>query len=87
MPPVKECIKKQCSELGSQEWPPGSGKTRRVCVPAGNRIPGNIICPRDNQHCKFDKRDYCSMLYNPCVVPDHQSYCIYHEFTKQNQEE
>ncbi|MBN1166294.1 MAG: hypothetical protein JXA44_04095 [Methanospirillaceae archaeon] len=43
---VKDCLAKNCSDLGAEEWPPESGKIRRVCTLAGNRIPGNIICPK-----------------------------------------
>lgn len=46
---VKSCLKKKCPDLGKQEWPPGSGRFRKVCTLAGDRIPGNIVCPKEKK--------------------------------------
>ena len=46
-PGVKHCLDIKCQDLGKQEWPPGSGRFRKVCKLAGDRIPGNIVCPRE----------------------------------------
>lgn len=44
---VKHCLAIKCPDLSKQEWPPDSGKFRKVCTLAGNRIPGNIVCPKE----------------------------------------
>lgn len=44
---VKYCQTIECPDLGKEEWPPDSGRFRKVCIPAGNRIPGNIVCPKE----------------------------------------
>jgi hypothetical protein len=43
---VKYCQAIKCSDLRKEEWPPGSGRFRKVFTLAGNRIPGNIVCPK-----------------------------------------
>lgn len=44
---VRECTKRGCTYLSGHEWPPKSGRVRKVCTYNNhNRIPGNIICPR-----------------------------------------
>jgi hypothetical protein len=40
---ISDCRMKKCPELIIIEQPPG--KKRGVCRLAGNRIPGNIVCP------------------------------------------
>ena len=45
MPGVAECRSRKCPGLGEEPDPARPGKTRQVCMKAGGRILGNIICP------------------------------------------
>ncbi len=47
-PSARECLARQCPDLGSEVWPPESNNPpRKICNLTG-RIPGNMgKCPKE----------------------------------------
>lgn len=47
-PSARECLARQCPDLGSEVWPIGSGNPPRKVCKINGRIPGNMgKCPKE----------------------------------------